>query len=341
MESPEPLVTLDRFILDRQELHPQARGRFTRLLNAIITASKIISAHANRAGLTGILGTAGRTNVQGETVQKLDLYAHEMLRKMMDYKLDVCLMASEEEKTVMDVSVVNPQGLYVVNYDPLDGSSNIGVNVSIGTIFSILRRRSKPGEEPTIHDCLQPGVNQEAAGYILYSSSTMLVYTSGHGVNGFTLDPTLGEFILSHPDIRIPRRAKYYSVNEGNYHSWDRNTQRYIDYLKTPGEAPRRPLSARYIGSLVADFHRNLLEGGIFLYPATRKHPSGKLRLLYEASPLAFVVEQAGGAATDGHRRIMEIEPTELHQRVPLIIGSAEDVEEAGQFIRGERTWPE
>ena len=338
MSDREKIMTLHRFILESQREHPEATGVFTRLLNAIVTAGKIISKYVNKAGLVNIIGLTEKMNIHGEFVSKLDEFAHKTLFSIIDYGNDVCLMASEESKDIMKPVYVHPEGKYVVIYDPLDGSSNIPVNVSIGTIFSILKRVTPLHSQPSEEDTLQPGYRQEAAGYILYGSSTMLVFTTGHGVNGFTLDPSIGEFVLSHRNIKMPEWSKYYSINEGYYYYWDDNVKNYIDFIKTPGTNPKRPYSLRYIGSLVADFHRNLLEGGIFLYPADKKHPKGKLRLLYEAAPLAFIAEQAGGAATDGNIRIMEKVPTELHERTPLIIGCKKDVEIATAFIKGEMT---
>ena len=246
-------------------------------------------------------------------------------------------MASEEQEDIITIPERFDTGKYVLLYDPLDGSSNIDANVSIGTIFSIHRKISDDDGHGTLEDCLQPGYKQAGAGYVIYGSSTMMVYTAGNGVFGFTLDPSVGEFLLSHNNIRIPRRAKIYSTNEGNFFNWDKNVQNYINYLKTPDKETRRPYSSRYIGSLVADFHRNLLYGGIFLYPADNKNPNGKLRLLYEANPLAFIVEQAGGYASTGSQRILELQPNDLHQRIPLIIGSYDDVREAEEFFQGER----
>ncbi len=330
------IVTIERHILEQQQFFPEATGEFTYLLYDIALAAKIIAREVNKAGLVEILGITGEENVQGEQVMKLDVFANETIINMNDHTGRLCAMASEENPDIIPIPERFPSGRYVLIFDPLDGSSNIDMNVSVGTIFSIHRKVST---EPrgTLEDCLQPGYKQAAAGYIIYGSSTMMVYTTGQGVHGFTLDPTLGEFLLSHPNIQIPPRGKYYSVNEGNYHYWSEGVRRYVDYLKAPDEATGRPYSGRYIGTLVADFHRNLLAGGIFMYPAdTRdpRKPRGKLRLLYEAAPLAFVVEQAGGRASDGTKDIMHIQPGALHQRVPLFIGSREDVDEAEQFIR-------
>jgi len=329
------LITIERHILlEQQQSFPKATGEFTSLLYDIALAAKIISREVSKAGLVEILGSAGEENVQGEQVMKLDVFANETLIRMNDHTGRLCAMASEENPDIIPIPERFPAGRYVLVFDPLDGSANIDMNVSVGTIFSIHRKVSD-GRRGALEDCLQPGYKQAAAGYIIYGSSTMMVYTSGRGVHGFTLDPSVGEFLLSHPNIQIPPQGKYYSINEGNYRYWSEGVRRYVDYLKTPGEA--RPYSARYIGTLVADFHRNLLAGGIFMYPADTRDPEkphGKLRLLYEAAPLAFIVEQAGGRASDGRQDIMHIQPESLHQRVPLFIGSREDVNKAEQFTR-------
>ncbi len=328
-------ITVSRQIMDSQMLHPEATGELTGLLNELIVAGKIISAEVNMAGLADVLGQSGKTNIQGEEVQKLDVFANKTIKRRMEQCGYICVMASEEEDGIIPV-LDGYEGKYTVAFDPLDGSSNIDVNVSIGTIFSIHHRIS-PGKQGTEEDLLQPGSKQVAAGYIIYGSSTMMVYTTGDGVHGFTLDPSVGEFFLSHPDIRIPRTSQYYSVNESYTNYWHDSTRQYIDYLKEIDSKTGRPLSLRYIGSLVADFHRNLIKGGIFLYVRDKKStdkPEGKLRLLYEASPLAMVVEQAGGRAiTDDGRRILEINPVDLHQRVPLIIGSKDQVDMAEEFF--------
>ncbi len=332
-------ITVTNHLLMQQQRHPEATGAFTSLLNELVMAAKIISREVNKAGLVDILGSTGRRNIQGEVVRKLDELAHDVIVDRLCRSGHLCVMASEEDADPIEIPRGYAKGNYVLLFDPLDGSSNIDANVSIGTIFSILRKTSS-GPDYTMEDLLQPGTKQVAAGYFLYGSSTMMVYTTGNGVSGFTLDPSVGEFLLSHPEIRIPSRGKIFSANMGYWDYWDEGVKNYFRYLRKPSET--KPVySCRYIGSLVADFHRTLLYGGIFLYPADRKDPKkphGKLRLLYECNPLAFVVEQAGGAASTGSGRIMEVEPQELHQRVPLIIGSPEDVAEAEQFIRGERT---
>lgn len=352
-------ITVSRHIMDLQRMHPEATGDLSGLLNELIVAAKTISAEVNMAGLADILGMSGKTNIQGEEVQKLDEFSNNTIIKRMARCGYLCVMTSEEEEDIISVEE-GDEGKYTLAFDPLDGSSNIDVNVNIGTIFSIHRRKSDSGKPPwgrrktdpaegwqpaegkpgSADDLLQKGKDQVAAGYIIYGSSTMLVFTTGEGVHGFTLDPSVGEFYLSHPDIRIPGKSKYYSVNEGNCSYWDDNMRRYIEYLKEEDKESGRPYSSRYIGSLVADFHRNLITGGIFLYPKDNKSPakpSGKLRLLYEAAPLAFIVKHAGGRAITGDGRdILDIQPAELHQRVPLIIGSKLDIDEAEAFLTGE-----
>ena len=327
-------MTIERFIMEQERLHPEATGELSNLLYDLCLAAKIISRQVRRAGLSDILGGVGAINVQGEVQQKLDVFAHDTVRHSVEHTGRVCIVASEEEEHPMPVQVREDRrgGKYVLLYDPLDGSSNIGVNVSIGTIFSIHRRKSKRGPG-TLADCLQPGRAQIAAGYILYGSSTMLVYTTGQGVHGFTLDPTIGEFLLSHPDIRCPEVGQYYSVNESHWNKWAPGVQRAVAAFKNGDQGKVEAKNARYIGSLVADIHRNLMSGGIFLYPADANAPHGKLRLLYEAAPLALLVEQAGGAAFDGKTDILDITPTELHQRTPLIIGSKRDVDFARAVI--------
>jgi fructose-1,6-bisphosphatase I len=332
--TPTSVTTIERFILEQERLHPEATGDLSNLLYDICLAAKIISRNVRRAGLTDILGGSTTVNVSGDLQQKLDLIANETVRNSLQFTGRVCVLASEEDEEPTPVPANVPAGKYVVLYDPLDGSSNIDVNVSIGTIFAIHRRVTEAGPGK-LADCLQAGTRQVAAGYILYGSSTMLVYTTGNGTHGFTLDPTIGEFLLSHPHIRIPEVGKYYSVNESNWDKWSPTTQRVVAAFKN-GDGPVKSKNARYIGSLVADVHRNLISGGIFLYPGDTRSRQGKLRLLYEGAPLAFVVEQAGGAATDGCRRIMEIVPADLHQRTPLVIGSRTDVEFATRAMSAE-----
>jgi fructose-1,6-bisphosphatase I len=330
----DQIVTIERYILNQQSGHPEATGTLTNLLYDMALAAKLIASHTNRAGLADILGSTGETNVQGETVQKLDEYAERTIYRLNDHTGRVAVMASEEEDDVIPIPDHHTPGKYVLMYDPLDGSSNIDVNVSVGTIFAIHRRRSESGPG-TLEDCLQRGRNLVAAGYVIYGSSTMMVYSTGNGVHGFTLDPRVGEFLLSHPNIRIPAKPKYYSVNQGYQRWWSPGVQAYTEWLQGGHESPYA-LSLRYIGSLVADFHRNLLTGGVFYYPSDRKDPKkpgGKLRLLYEAAPLAFLAEQAGGYASDGTQPILDIQPTNLHQRVPLFIGSRDLVEQAERLI--------
>ena len=319
------VTTIERFIFDQEHRYPEATGELSNLLYDIALAAKIIAAAIRRAGLVNILGDAGAKNVQGEEQQKLDVIANETIKNCLNHTGRVCVMASEEDEDIVPVPPEYPVGKYAVLFDPLDGSSNIDVNAAVGTIFSIYRRVSMEGRG-TVGDVLQPGCKQVAAGYVMYGSSTMLVYTTGQGVHGFTLDPTIGEFLLSHPKIVTPRVGMYYSVNESNFGRWDRPMQAAVWGLK--GDVPdvMQPKNSRYIGSLVADFHRNVIAGGIFLYPADTRNPQGKLRLLYEASPMGFIAEQAEGSATDGVNRILDIMPHRLHQRTPLVIGSREDV---------------
>jgi fructose-1,6-bisphosphatase I len=317
-----PIVTLQRHLAEQQKLHPAASGQFTSLLWEFVLAVKMIAREVRRAGLIDILGSAGHENVHGEKVQKLDVYAQEHLETGMARTGLVCCMASEERPEIIPVPREYNRGHYVFLFDPLDGSSNIDVNISIGTIFSIHRKVTR-GPEGRVEDCLQAGSRQVAAGYVIYGSSVMLVYTTGKGVHGFTLDPSVGEFLLSHSNIQMPRRGRTYSINEGNSAYWDRRTARYIARVKEVDPANSRPYSHRYVGTLVADFHRTLLNGGIFLYPAS---PKPKLRLLYEAAPMALIAEQAGGRATTGTERILDLVPTDLHQKTPFVVGSAEDV---------------
>jgi fructose-1,6-bisphosphatase I len=334
-------TTITQHILREQRENPEATGAFTYLLHELIVAAKVISKEVNQAGLGEILGATGEINIQEEAVQKLDVFANRIIVERMQHIGQLCCMGSEEIADLIDIPPQYPKGNYILLFDPLDGSSNIDVNISIGTIFGIYKKESDETDiNFLLHEALQPGCKQVAAGYFIYGSSTIMVYTSGNGVHGFTLFPNVGEFLLSHEDIRIPDRGKIYSVNESNYEYWDDRTRALVDYFKAKDKETGRPYTSRYVGSLVADFHRNLLKGGIFMYPADLKDPkktTGKLRLMVEANPLAMVVEQAGGYASDGHGPILKIQPTELHQRVPLYIGSRKDVQLAEEFISGKR----
>lgn len=328
-------ITLGEFIVEKQSDFPYATGELSALLSAIRLAAKVVNREINKAGLADILGAVGTQNVQGETQMKLDVYANEIFIKALRARGEICGVASEEnDDFIVFDEDIHSKSKYVVLMDPLDGSSNIDVNVSVGTIFSIYRRVSKPGEPARLEDFLQPGNQQVAAGYIVYGSSTMLVYTTGHGVNGFTLDPSIGVFLLSHPNMQIPEMGNIYSINEGNYVHFPEGVKRYIKYCQELDPATNRPYTSRYIGSLVSDYHRNMLKGGIYIYPRGTKSPNGKLRLLYECNPLAFIAEQANGIATDGKQRIMDIQPSELHQRVPFFIGSKLMVEKAVSFLQ-------
>lgn len=332
-------TTITEHILRQQRENPEATGAFTTLLHELIVAAKVISREVNKAGLVDILGSTGDVNIQEEQVQKLDVFANRVIIERMSHIGQLCCMGSEEIADLIEIPSQYPKGNYILLFDPLDGSSNIDVNVSIGTIFGIYKRPGDADEEVLLDDVLQPGSMQVAAGYFIYGSSTIMVYTTGNGVHGFTLYPSVGEFLLSHENIRIPEKGKIYSVNESYDRYWDQKTKGLVDYFKTVDKETGRPYTARYVGSLVADFHRNLLKGGIFMYPADRKdpkRPTGKLRLMVEANPLAMVVKQAGGYASDGHGPILEVPPAELHQRVPLYIGSKKDVEIAEAFISGK-----
>ena len=327
------VFTLGQFIIERQTDFPYAKGELSRLLRDIGIAAKIVNREVNKAGLADILGEFGTINIQGESVKKLDVFANEQFIAALSAGGETCAVASEENDGLVHInSTVSKNAKYIVCVDPLDGSSNIDVNVSVGTIFSIYRRISFSGEVEE-SDYLQRGTEQVAAGYIIYGSSTMLVYTTGRGVNGFTLDPSIGEFCLSHPDMNCPQDGKIYSINEGNYVHFPDGVKQYIKYCQVEDLKTERPYSSRYIGSLVADFHRNLLKGGIFVYPSTLKSPKGKLRLLYECNPLAFIIEQAGGKASDGFERILKLQPATLHQRTPLFIGSSKMVTMAEEFM--------
>jgi len=325
------LITLHEFIVTKQKDFPFASGELSRLLHDISLAAKIVSNDVRKAGLVDhILGSQGGQNVQGEDQQKLDVVADEAFIRAFENGGEVCGIASEENDDFLAFESQSAQNAnYVVLFDPLDGSSNIDVNVSIGTIFSIYRRVSTVGSPATREDMLQVGTQQVAAGYVLYGSSTILVYTTGKGVNGFTLDPAIGEFFLSHPNMQMPENGRLYSVNEGNINDFDPQLRAYLAYCQSNDNQTGKPYSGRYIGSLVADFHRNLIKGGIYIYPAVPAAPQGRLRLLYECNPLAFIAEQAGGVATDGKQRILDIKPTELHQRVGFYIGSKLMVEKA------------
>lgn len=328
------VITIERHILEQQKEHPEATGMLTSILYDIALVGKLIARETTRAGLEDILGLTGRFNVQGEEVAKLDQYANMAIVRMNQFTGRLAVMASEESEHIIPIPNEYPTGRYVLLFDPLDGSSNIDYAVSIGTIFSVVRRKSPEGTRGTLEDCLQPGRNIVAAGYILYGPSTMFVYSAGNGVHGFTLDQTVGEFLLTHPDIMIRAKPKFYSVNQGYERFWSREIQEYTNYLQTQN------LSLRYIGSLVSDFHRNLLGGGVFYYPADNRDPKlphGKLRLLYEAAPLAFLAEQAGGAASDGRQPILDIMPTKLHQRTPLFVGNKPLVELAEAYLRGDK----
>jgi fructose-1,6-bisphosphatase I len=318
-------TTLDRFIKKKQDEFLYATGELSQLLRDIALAGKVVNREINKAGLIDIVGSVGTENVQGEDQQKLDALANIRFSRALTKGGEACAVVSEESEDIMDL---NCNATYVIAIDPLDGSSNIDVNVSIGTIFSIFRRVTPAGSPITKEDVLQKGTEQVAAGYILYGSSTMLVYTTGHGVNGFTYEPSLGEYFLSHPDMQIPKDGSTYSINEGLYHSFPDSVKKYVEYCK------KKNYSGRYIGSLVADFHRNLLKGGIYIYPPTSKNPEGKLRLMYECNALAFIAEQAGGAATTGTKRILDIQPLGLHQRVPFFVGSKNMVSKAGSFYK-------
>ncbi len=326
----QKLVNLSRFMLEEERKYEHATGDFTMILEQIAFAAKIISREVNKAGLVNILGKLSTQNIHGETQQKLDVFADREMIKALDHIGKICAMASEEDEEPIEIPKEYPRGKYAIVFDPLDGSSNIDVNVSIGTIFGIYKKLEDERVNDPYKSLLRKGRELVGAGYVVYGSSTMFVYTTGTGVNGFTLDPSVGEFLLSHPNIKIPEHGSIYSVNEANFDKWDKATQKYVTFLKNH---PDRQYTSRYIGSLVADFHRNLLKGGVFLYPADSKHKRGKLRLLYEGNPLAFLVEQAGGAATDGYFNILDIQPETLHDRVPLIIGSRYEVKLYKQFI--------
>ncbi|MBP6772945.1 MAG: class 1 fructose-bisphosphatase [Gemmatimonadaceae bacterium] len=324
------VVTIERFIIDQERKYPDATGELSGILYDMALAGKMIANKVRSAGLADILGATSDVNVQGEVQQKLDVLANEIIVKAFDHGGRLCAMASEEEPDIIHIPEGFRAGKYVLLFDPLDGSSNIDVNVPVGTIFSVYQKITR-GTRGEMEDMLQPGRRQVAAGYVIYGSSTMMVYTTGQGAHGFTLDPSIGEFLLSHPDIRIPERARYLSVNDAYEQDWPEPTRELMRRYRGM-DGVRKPLNVRYVGSLVADFHRNLLGGGVFCYPANAKAQRGKLRLLYEANPLAFIAEQAGGMATDGHKRILDVEAHELHQRTPLYIGSKAEVETVAEF---------
>ncbi|MEN2434950.1 class 1 fructose-bisphosphatase [Weeksellaceae bacterium A-14] len=332
--SQKGLQTLGEFIIEKQEDFRYSTGELSRLLSAIRLASKMVNREVNKAGIADIIGNAGNINIQGEDQQKLDVLAHNIFITALSQREVVCGIASEESDDFIEIipGENGEMSKYVVLIDPLDGSSNIDVNVSVGTIFSIYRRITEPGSPVDISDFLQKGINQVAAGYIVYGSSTIMVYTTGNGVNGFTLDPSLGTYYLSHPNMQFPQKGKIYSINEGNYIKFPQGVKDYIKYCQL--EEDDRPYTSRYIGSLVSDFHRNMIKGGIYMYPSTSQSPKGKLRLLYECNPMAFLAEQAGAKASDGFRRILEIEPETLHQRVPFFCGSIQMVEKAEEFMQ-------
>ena len=330
------MKTLGEFIVEKQAEYPNAKGELSGILSSIRLVAKVIHRDINKAGLTNnIIGNSGVENVQGEAQMKLDLFAHNTMKQALMSREEVAGFASEEEENFIAFDTERGRNAkYVILTDPLDGSSNIDVNVSVGTIFSIYRRVSPVGTPVTLEDFMQPGNRQVAAGYIVYGSSTMLVYTTGNGVNGFTYDPSLGVFCLSHENIQIPKTGKIYSINEGQYLKFPMGVKKYLKYCQEEDKETQRPYTSRYIGSLVSDFHRNMLKGGIYIYPSATNYPNGKLRLLYEGNPMAFLAEQAGGVASDGYNRILDIQPTALHQRVPLFIGSREMVKKAEQLMR-------
>ena len=330
------LVTIERHILDQERQNPEATGQLSRLLYQIAFVAKVISRNVRRAGLLDILGGTGETNVQGESVQKLDVIAEETMNAAFDHAGVLCCMASEESEGLIPIPPQFDLGKYTLAFDPLDGSSNIAANVNVGTIFSV-HRKITPGREGTPDDMLQCGRRQVVAGYVMYGSSTMMVYTTGKGVYGFTLEPMLGEFLLSHPNIQVPQRGNIFSTNMGNYHYWSEGVRKYVDDMMKPDKERGRPYTNRYIGSLVADAHRTLLYGGIFMYPMDLKDPKkpkGKLRMLYEASPFAMIFEQAGGMASNGHENILDVHPKELHERTPVYLGSRDEVMELENYIK-------
>ena len=329
------LITIERHITEEGTMHPSATGEFSRLLRDLTLALRILARDVRRAGLNDVLGMTDEENVHGERVKRLDLHANDVIFRAMDHGGHLCVMASEESDGLIQIPKEYRCGKYVLVFDPLDGSSNIDVNVSIGTIFSIYKRVDPTLTTPgTLEDCLQPGYEQVAAGYAMYGSSTQLVYTSGNGVDVFTFDPTIGEFLLTFEKVQIPKRGKIYSVNSGNSHKWGPGVREYVKHLLQAADDNTRPYSLRYVGTMVADIHRTLHYGGIFMYPSDTSSPTGKLRLVYELNPMAFIVEQAGGRATNGRQRILDLQPESLHQRAPCFMGSEEDVLEAERFIK-------
>lgn len=331
-------ITLGEFIVENQRDIPEAKGSFSALFSSIMVAAKLVNQVINKAGLANIRGKIGNTNIQGEAQAKLDVLANDIFISTLKNRGEICGLATEELADFIAFNdPLNEFAKYIVLIDPLDGSSNIDVGVSVGTVFSVYKRLSKVGDTVTMKDFLQPGINQVAAGYVLYGTSTMLVYTTGNGVNGFTFDPGVGSFFLSHPDIKFPDLGKIYSINEGNYELFPKGIKQFIKWTQKVDEEDFRPLTSRYTGSLVADFHRNMLIGGIYLYPEGTKAPKGKLRLLYECNPMAFITEQAGGKATNGRERILDLKPTELHERVPFICGNMKLVEQVESFIENEQ----
>ena len=327
-------ITLEHYISTEENKHPGATGEFTYLLHDLALAVRIISREVRRAGLNDIIGMAGSENVHGEQVKKLDVFANETIIKSMDHGKHLCIMASEENEKPIQIPKEFDKGKYILVFDPLDGSSNIDVNVTIGTVFG-LYKMTEPDSDLD-GDLLQPGYKQVAAAYALYGSSTVFVYTTGQGVNMFTYDPTIGEFILFHENVKIPQKASYYSLNEGYYNFYSDELKSYLQYIKQDKKEEGMPYKLRYIGTGIADFHRTLIYGGVFMYPSDKKNPNGKLRLVYEANPLAFLAEQAGGRASDGKNRILEIEPKQIHQRTPLFVGSKENIIEIEKFLSGE-----
>ena len=332
-------ITLGEFIIENQKDFPYAKGELSALLSSIRLAGKVVNQAINKAGLAEILGKAGKENVQGEAQAKLDVMANDVFIGTLKNRGEICGLASEEnEDYIAFDDEIHKEAKYIVLIDPLDGSTNIDVDITVGTIFSIYRRISKPGTPVTKEDFLQPGVNQVAAGYIIYGTSTILVYTTGKGVNGFTFDPGVGSFFLSHPEIKFPETGRIYSVNEGNYVHFPKGVKKFIKWMQEIDEKDGRPFTSRYTGSLVADFHRNMLLGGVYLYPTGTTSPKGKLRLLYECNPMAFITEQAGGKCTDGFNRILELQPQELHERVPFFCGNRKMVEKAEEFLKDNQT---